>query len=67
MVPSRNLRNKVIREIWRCIAATPSENELPGLVTVFIRMVLICPQNTPIQIWPVKDKTSINPHVTHPN
>ena len=54
MVPSRNLRNKVIREIWRCIAATSSENELPGLVTVFSRMVFICPQNTPESISQVK-------------
>jgi hypothetical protein len=54
MVPSRNLRNKVIREIWRRIAATSSVNEFSGLVTVLSRIGFTCPQNTPESILQVK-------------
>jgi hypothetical protein len=61
MAPSRNLRNKVIREIWRCIAATSSENEFTGLVTVLSRIGFISQQNTPIRMRQVKTEMTLNP------
>ena len=60
MVPSRNLRNKVIREIWSCIAATSSANEVTGLVTILSRIVFTCPQNTPGCISQVKAEMTMN-------